>query len=87
MKIKKSKMYLFKSILEKDSALIVLDDVLGFLDRDDYEITDGSLLEFKDMEEYASKCPCYIKISEKCEEYEKEEVLILTIPQWRKIYD
>ena len=79
MKIKKTKMYLLKSMLEKDSALTVLDDVIGFLDRDDYEITDGSLLEFKDMEEYASKYPCYIKISEKCEEYEKEEVVILNI--------
>lgn len=39
MKIKKTKMYLFKSMLEKDSALTVLDDVIGFLDRDDYEIT------------------------------------------------
>ena len=33
MKIKKTKMYLFKSMLEKDSALTVLDDVIGFLDR------------------------------------------------------
>lgn len=79
MKTKKSKLYLFKTMLEKDSALTVLDDVLGFLDRDDYEITDGSLLEFKEMEEYASKYPCYIKISDKCNEYEKEEVSILNI--------